>query len=324
VWDIEHPTTYDEDFQYVLTPVVRYSSAKTEAFRSVLVRGRLHNRQSSIDYPSTGDWSSRMRIETINTSDVSTIQTTPFPSSDPLAVIKLWKKVYKAGTGINTANNVYFELEYNVAHVTGFSGVRIYRRSNAGSNYGTITNNLAKYYNYGRWEYVDVTPGTNATTLANGNVLVNLRAPVDHQEFNPGYQVPTASASAQINLLSTVGQWAGSKKILRTLTGSGGNSTTLSSGWDYVVVVSTTSGTSTKCLRLPVIFGQLLTVPDLAQEMQFSAFDAFDAGYQRRLTPDVTNGSRAAISDANLLVNNLASATYTAPTPNRPVGGTII
>jgi hypothetical protein len=317
VWDIEHPTTYDEEYQYVLTPVVKYSGAKTEAFRSVLVRGRLHNRQSSIDYPSTGDWSSRMRIETINTSDVSTIQTTPFATTDPLAVIKLWRKIFKSGTSSRTANNVYFELEYNVAHVTGFTGVRIYRRSNSGGPYGNITNGTAKYYGYGRWEYVDVVPGTNATTLANGNVLVNLRGPIDHQEFNTAYQVPTAAAAAQAQLLFSVYNPASGKKILRNLNGSGGNSTTLSTGWDYVVVVSTTSGVSAKCLRLPVIVGVLPDVPDLPQEMDFSVFDDFDAGYQRRITPDASNGSRVAISNANLLIGTQATATYTAPTANR-------
>jgi hypothetical protein len=153
--------------------------------------------------------------------------------------------------------------------------------------------------------------------LANGNVLVNLRGPIDHQEFNTAYQVPTAAAAAQAQLLFSVYNPASGKKILRNLNGSGGNSTTLSTGWDYVVVVSTTSGVSAKCLRLPVIVGVLPDVPDLPQEMDFSVFDDFDAGYQRRLTPDASNGSRAAVSNANLLVNNSASATYTAPTPNR-------
>ena len=317
VYDIEHPTVYDEEYQYVLTPVVRYSSAKTEAFTSVLMRGRLHNRQTSLDYPSGGDWISRFRVENISTSDVSTIQTTPFATTDPLPSIKLWRKVFKAGTTDRTPNNVYFELEYNVSHVVGLTGVRIYRRSNTGGPYGTITNNFAKYYNYGRWEYVDVVPGTNATTLASGNVLVNLRGPIDHQEFNPSYQVPTASATAQAQLLFAVYNPASGKKILRDLNGSGGNSTTPSTGWDYVVVVSTTSGVSAQCVRLPVISGLSTTVPDLAQTRQFDAFDEFDAGYQRRITPDANNGSRASIANANLLTGTLSTRVYTAPTPNR-------
>ena len=320
VWQIRHPISYDVQYQFVLTPVVRYSSAKTEAFRSILQQGSIHNRQSALDYPSNGDWTSRMKMQTINTNEVSAIQTTPFPTSDPTAVVKLWRKVFKNGTTNNTPNNVYFELEYNVAHVVGLSGVRIYRRANTGSNYGTITNNAALYYGYGRWEYVDITPGTNATTLANGNVLVNLRGPVAHEEFNIAYEVPTASATAQANLLNTLGQWAAAtnKKILRTLSGSLGNSTTPSTGWDYVIVVTTTGGTSAECVRLPVIAGTASTsTTELPQTVPLETYDGFNAGYQRNITPNSSNGSRASVANANLLINNSATATYTAPTANR-------
>lgn len=319
IWQIRHPIQYDVEYQYVLTPVVRYSGAKTEAFRSVLARGSIHNRSSALNYPSNGDWTTILKTQTINTSDVSTIQTTPFPALDPVVSVKLWRKVFKVGTTNSSANNAYFELEYNASHITGLTGVRVYRRANLGSGYGTITNGTAKYYGYGRWEYVDVVPGTNATTLANGNVLVNLRAPVSHEEFNPSYQVPTAAPSSQVGLLWTLGQWAAStgKKILRPLNGSLGNTTTPSRGWDYVIVVSTSSGTSIKCLRLPVITGTLLTVPDLPQELDFGTFDGFDAGYQRNITPNANNGSRVSIANANLLINNSATATYIPPTANR-------
>jgi hypothetical protein len=319
IWQIRHPVNYDVEYQFVLTPIVRYSGAKTEAYRSILQQGKIHNRQSALDYPSNGDWTSRMKMQTINTSEVSTIQTTPFPTSDPIAVINLWRKVFKFNTTNNTPNNVYFELEYNVSHVVGLSGVRIYRRSNTGSGYGTITNNLAKYYNYGRWEYVDVVPGTNATTLASGNVLVNLRGPIGHEEFNSAYQVPTASATARANLLNALGQWAAvtNKKILRTLSGSLGNSTTPATGWDYVVVVSTSGGTSAQCVRLPVIAGTATTTTELPQTVPLVTYDGFDAGYQRNITPDTNNGSRASLANGNLLTTNSSSATYTAPTANR-------
>ncbi len=319
IWQIRHPISYDTEYQFILTPVVKYSGAKTEAFRSILQQGRIHNRQSALDYPSSGDWTSRMRMQTIDTSTVSELQTTPFPTSDPTAVVHLWRKVFKSGTTNNTPNNVYFELEYNVSHVVGLTGVRIYRRANTGSNYGTIANNAALYYGYGRWEYIDVVPGTNATTLGSGNVLVNLRGPVAHEEFNVAYEVPTASATARANLLNSLGQWAAvtNKKILRTLTGSQGSSTTPATGWDYVIVVSTSGGTSAKCVRLPVIAGTALSTTELPQTVPLVTYDGFNAGYQRNITPDTNNGSRASIANANLLTTNSASATYTAPTPNR-------
>jgi hypothetical protein len=55
----------------------------------------------------------------------------------------------------------------------------------------------------------------------------------------------------------------------------------------------------------------------LAQTRQFDAFDEFDAGYQRRITPDASDGSRASIANANLLTGTLSTRVYTAPTPNR-------
>lgn len=318
IYQIRHPIQYDVEYQYALTPVVRNSGAKTEAYRSILARGRIHNRTDALDYPSNGDWTSRLKTQSINTSDISDIQTTPFPTPDPVVVVKLWKKVFKSGLTNNTPNNVYFELEYNAAHIIGLTGVRVYRRASQ-SFVGNITNGLAKYYGLGRFEYVDVLPGTNATTLGNGNVLVNLRGPIAIDEFNPAYEIPNASVSARANLLSSLGQWAAvtNKKILRTLAGSLGNSTTPSTGWDYVIVASTSAGASAKCLRLPVIAGTLQTVPDLAQEVPLLTYDGYDAGYQRNITPDTNDGSRVAIANANLLTANRVTATYTAPTPNR-------
>lgn len=320
IWQIRHPIQYDQNYQYALTPVVRYSGAKTEAFRSILARGRIHNRTDALDYPANGDWTSKLLTSVINTSDISNIQTTPFPApASPVVSVRSWRKIFKSGLTNNTANNVYFELEYNASHIADLTDVRIYRRSSRLTNIGNITNGSAKYYGLGRWEYVDVVPGMNATTLANGNVLVNLRGPVSEEEFNPSYEVPTASASARANLLNQIGQWAPAtgKKILRTLSGSLGNSTTPSSGWDYVIVVTTTSGTSARCIRLPVIAGTSSTTSELAQELPLSTYDGFDAGYQRNITPNTNNGSRVAIANANLLFGLQATNIYTPPTPNR-------
>jgi hypothetical protein len=68
---------------------------------------------------------------------------------------------------------------------------------------------------------------------------------------------------------------------------------------------------------LPVIASILLTVPDLPLVVPLATYDGFDAGYQRNITPNTNNGSRASIANANLLTTNSATATYTAPTPNR-------
>lgn len=296
IWQFTVPVDALSTYQVVLTPVVRYNSVKTEARTSWIGKGLINpNDVDGGEYYLT-----KMNFKTIETATVGAIQASPFPTGAPRAVIKLWKKILTQGTSFASIPAfTYFELEYNVSHVVGFTGVRIYRRANQGSQ----NSSYAKYYGTGRWEYLDVVPGTNATTLANGNVLVNLRAPISYQEFNAYYEKVSG-----VTLLNTSAPWS-TKKILASPSAT---STTI--GYDYLIVVSTTEGASTVGMLLPPMYGTSTTTTSLPQEVELSTFDNYDAGYKRDLT-EGTDGSRVSVADSSLMVS--AATPYAKPTNQR-------
>jgi hypothetical protein len=169
----------------------------------------------------------------------------------------------------------------------------------------------------GRWEFVEIVPGTNATTLSNGNILVNLRAPILFEQFNPRFGI-TASDTV---LFWTLGQWGANRLIMQQLVGSGGNSTTPSTGWDYVLVARTSAGESADCVRLPVIFGTLRTTDNPVEILPRASFNNYTANYKRNITPG-TDGSVAAAADNILNISNTTTGVYVRPTANR--GGNIV
>jgi hypothetical protein len=315
-FSITVPTVYDQRRQYVLTPVVRVApGVRAESVFSVLQDGAIHNRQSSVDYPPTADWTSRLNTRNVPSQNIAELEAQPFPTTNPVPVVKLWNKVFKSGTTNISANNCYFELEYNVSHISGLTGVRLYRRSNTGNN--LTRTDITRHYGLGRWEFVEIVPGTNATTLSNGNILVNLRAPILFEQFNPRFGI-TASDTV---LFWTLGQWGANRLIMQQLVGSGGNSTTPASGWDYVLVARTSAGESADCVRLPVIFGTLRTTDNPVEILPRASFNNYTANYKRNITPG-TDGSVAAAADNILNISNTTTGVYVRPTANR--GGNIV
>ena len=317
-WSVQnHPVDYDQEVEYIVTPLVRYAGSRlVEANTSWHAKGLVHKRQTDLDYPRDGNWFQKLNFRTIESATIPEINATPYPSGNPKAMIKSWKRVDLqsiAYTG-GVASKHYFELEYNVDHVVGLTGVRIYRRANYGNNTSSST---ALHYGLGRWEYVDVIPGTNATTLANGNILVNLRAPTDYQEFNPRF---TGFPETQYNTLRNTGlqvyQYAG-KAVLAKVTATEATSTLPERGWDYIVVVSTTSGASTLGQRLSCIAtGNTQPSGLISTEVTVAEYDGYTANYLRNLTPGA-DGAVAAYTDNNVFIGTRLTNVYTAPTPIR-------
>jgi hypothetical protein len=310
IFQITHPTVYDQRRQYVLTPVVRVAPGqRAESVFSILAEGVIHNRSDSVDYPPTGDWTSRLSTRNVPSQNIPELEAEPFPTTNPVPVVKLWRKEFKSGTTNQTANNCYFELEYNVSHIVGLTGVRLYRRHNTGNN--LTRTDITLHYGLGRWEYIDIVPGTNAETLSNGNILINLRAPILFEQFNPLFGVRAGEP-----LFWTLGQWGVNRLILSSLTGSSGNSTTPASGWDYVLVASSTAGESAEGVRLPVIPGINRTTANPVEIVPLASFNNYTANYARNIAAG-TDGSVVAAADSVLNISNTVSAVYVRPTPYR-------
>jgi len=278
VWQITHPTGYDLDYQYVLTPVVNVAGVRTETTTSWLGRGAIHNRSTASDYPSNGNWLPRLSFNRIESNTIGTIQTTPLPTTNPKAFIQRWRIIAPNASFANNPNYSYYDLKLDVSHITDLNRVYIYRRHNVvvtGTGYST-------YFGIGRWEVLSINANSSSP------LDLKIRAPISYTRFNPYYGVPGRSDA----LLNTSGVWS-TKQVLAPV---------IMNQSDYFVVVQTTSGISPIGVMLPRAVG------NLPVEMPVANFNTTLNGYSRRLTDAI-----AAPADNTLLWGPSATNTYTNP-----------
>ena len=306
-WRINLPIDYDVEYQYVLVPLVRYPSGtlnKVNGSSAWIGQGAIHNRQSASDYPSTGNWFSKLNFRAIESNTIPGIEATPFTQTQPYVFVKSWKLIQtNNGTSNSTANFHYYELEFDKAHIANYDRLYVYRRT---ADYtANITGSLSKYYGIGRFERIAVVAGTNATTLANGNILVNLRIPTQFAEFNPYYP---ASASPPT---TTGGQTFIQGYMATNVWGA--NTTSFNNEFYLVVSSGATPAESAVGVRLPVIKGVPIQgeVASVETPSQFNVSDYNSTinNWQRRFSE-----YRNRLADANYRPNGGA---YTAPTVRR-------
>lgn len=310
-WRVNMPITYDQEYQYVISPLVRYPSgtlAKVIANQSWIGQGRIHNRTTATDYPSTGNWFTLLNFRTIESSTIPGIEATPFPVPDPYVAVRSWKLIQlDNGSTFHAAKN-YFELEFDKSHITNYDRLYVYRRVRTATGTATGT---ALYYGLGRWERLEVVQGTNATLLSNGNLLVNLRLGIDFVEYNPYFTgFPESGTNTLVQSL-----YATYKPVALATAYN-----------EFVLVVNSgsTPAESAKLVRLPIIRrialqGEVISVETPVVENR-SDYGGYAANYQRNLAVSAGNGSRASVANANLKVNGVNG--YTPPTARR--GGAIV
>jgi hypothetical protein len=289
--------------------LVRYPSgtlAKVVANSSWIGQGKIHNRTTATDYPSTGNWFSLLNFRSIESSTIPGIEATPFPGTDPYVSVRSWKLIQVNNGSSTGANFNYYELEFDKSTITSYSKLIVYRRARtiAGSWYSASP---GKYYGLGRFEQLEVIQGTNATLLANGNLLVNLRLPVSFSEYSASFTgFPETSTNTLVQ-----GIYATNKVLSQT------------NFWNEYIIVAFTASESPKVVRLPKItkialVGEVTSVDTPVVEDK-TLYAGFDAGYQRNLALSAANGSRASLT-ANL--KDVTGAAYAAPTARR--GGAIV
>ena len=291
VWQLRLPLTPFNDYQIILTPEVRYAGSRTESYQSWYGQGKF-------DTSYIGNMQNLFQFNLIDTAQISEIQNTPFPQVDPIVVIRPnWVKKITSGSGSYTALFKYYEVEYNASHISGLTGVRVYRRANSGLDRdGT---QQARHYGLGRWEYIDIVPGTNAEILPNGNVLVNLRFPISITEFSSNYTTANIGRPG-FALESAIPPWTTSKIVQEE-------------AHDIIFVASTSSGQSSRAIKIPVIVGAATTTTNLPTEVTVAQYNNYTAGFKRNITPG-SDGSRVNVT-SNLRVT--ATQNYTAPTQQR-------
>jgi hypothetical protein len=297
-------------YQIAVTPLVRYSGARTETYSSWYGEGRVYEVRDPVsgfpDATANNSYFTRMNWRTINTANI-TNGSIPLPPQDPKISVVRWQRIVNNSL-TPRVNNIYYQLEYSIAHITsGSPSVRLYRRSTT-LNPGTgQTGSTAKYYGLGRWEYVDITPGTNAQTLANGNIVVNLRCPIHATEFNSA-----TTAGVTTALENTIGAWGAGKKIIEDLS------------IEVIAVVTVSGSPSANAIRLPRITGTTVgtfTSPPPFAEVTTASLNNYDAGFKRNLTVG-SDGARAAVTGSTQWTgtSTAASNAYTAPSTNGGLG----
>jgi hypothetical protein len=276
IWQITHPTDYDGDYQYILTPVVVDGGVRKETTQSWLGRGAIHNRTTASDYPSNGNWLPRLSFSRIETNTVGVIQTTPLPTTDPKVYVNSFTRFAPSASFATNPNYSYFNLSVGLSHISNIVKLRIYRRHNV-----VITGLTggALYYGQGRWEFDDysVSSGSSGT--------FRLRAPISYTRFNPYATQP---------LLNTNGVWA-TKQVLAPV---------IQNQCDYFLVAYTGTGAgvpSSIGVMLPKVEG------NLAQEIPVANFNTQQTGYQRRLTDAVARAADSTllygVNSTNFYVN---------------------
>jgi hypothetical protein len=293
-------------YQIAITPLVRYSSARIETYTSWYGEGKVYEvRDTATGFPDATanlNYFTRMNWRTIDTANI-TNGSIPLPPQDPKISVIRWQRIVNNSL-TPRVNNIYYQLEYSIAHITtGSPSVRLYRRCTTTTPGAGIVGSTAKYYGLGRWEYVDITPGTNAQTLANGNVVVNLRCPIAPSEFNSQYLL-----SSGVTLENSNFAWGAGKKIIED------------QPIDVIAVVTVSGSPSTVAIRLPRITSSTVgtaTSPGPFNDVTTASLNNYDAGFKRNLTVG-TDGARVAITGSAQWTgtSTAASNAYVAPSTN--------
>lgn len=309
-WRVSLPIDFDQEYQYIAVPLVRYPSgtlSKAVARSGWIGQGLVHNRTTASNYPTNGNWFTALGMNTIQSAEITGIEGQAFTQVEPHVYVKSWRKVVK-GTANNTANNVYFELEFDAQHISNYDKLVVYRRYNNSTISGQA---VTRYWGTGRFERLEVVAGTNATTLANGNILVNLRAPTTHQEFNSQYP---SSASPPT---TTSGQ-----AFIQTVYNNGTNvwGALCDQYCEYYLVVrsGSTPAESAVAVKLPGISNSLVvgsySSPNMPQNVTVADYNTTINNWQRRLSE-----YRNSLANNNYKPNG---GTYTPPAVLR--GGAVV
>ena len=327
------PWEFDTQHEMIIVPIVTLPGGN-RGYSNVALRGvgYVHNRTTASDYPADTNWLPTWNFEQTTTQQALRLANQPFPAGSPTVSVR--DVVGITGPGWNYYNptrvaltnptrtrlNQYMRIRFNKPAIGNYVKTWIYRRvggfhtTTIGGGYAGIAH--AKYWGLGRWERIEVTDALYPPD-ANGIVTVNLRGPTHNEEFDRYYQVPGYNdATKPTNTYAN-----------RALTNYVHNGGGTGYGWkpgrvsywgfrwlnrdhypEILVIVETTSGLSDRAIRFVPDFrvsgtdapAEINLVPtDLPQIFDYSAYNAYDAGYQRNISE-----ARTPVALNNLQVEN--------------------
>jgi hypothetical protein len=291
------PFEYDVPYQVVIVPTVFYNGAVIESRFSFFGQGYIHYFQTRADWPGPGgNFIGGFNFQQIDTSIALGNLQTGFALPDPVAIVEKWtiNTINNNGNVVNGVIPYYYEVVFDVSHITSFNEAIIWRRLNGGVRTGS-----AKYWQIGRWEKITLT--TAFSGYSGGKFTVKLKLPISFYEFNSS---ATSTIATKLNAT-----WSGSIKPISA-----------PRGWEEFYIQIKAGGTiGSKAIRLPGYSpsGDVLDIkaklPPLSPVVfADSVNDAqYDAGWDRKTTDARTATNAAIISAPNIAFNTFG--TYFPP-----------
>ena len=300
---------YDQKYEMIITPQVSSGGTTVNANVSLFGAGYVHNRSSSTNYPTDGNWLQSWNVRQLDTNVALSTSNQTFPAADPVVSV-LSCDTFKSKDTTNyiyttsTEHQLveYVRLRFDKSNITGFQKAYIYRRFRSGEYTSAST---AKYYGLGgQWEVIEVTDATHPPS--GGITTVNLRGPISQTEFYPYYQVAGYESDPNYNNIKRpvpiINQ--GSKLPLETRVRN----------MEILIIVETTGATlSGKATHIDGInthnFNNNWLTPNRPEVVDWTKYNTeYDTGYFRRLDEARTNQA----------VGNLA-VQYNIPDATRPL-----
>lgn len=179
---IELEIDFDQQYEFVLTPLYANSGARSDSTESLFGTGYVHRAQTRDDYPSTGNWLQSFNFVDMKTSLALKTIDAAFPAPPtPIVDIVEWKLLSVKN---NFYINHYYKLTFDHRAISGFTQLNIYRRTYDPAAASFSITAQANFYGVGRWEKIDIT-----SVNASANTTVFLRPPLHFQEYNYNYVI---------------------------------------------------------------------------------------------------------------------------------------
>lgn len=294
----QEPVTFDRDYEYVIVPIVYYNRSKVEARQAWYGRGAIHGRLINGLVPNFFEL---LNFQLTDTDIALQRIKTEFEQIDPTVQVTNWRFRKVISGSLNNTNS-YYQVQFYHQHIDGYLDCTIYRRQRNVYLLGLSGN--AKYFGLGVWEKLVI---TDTNTDPNGVVTVNLRAPLAAINFN-------SNASATVAGTGTTGLYNALYYNYATSTWT----PLIEKGPivedDFLIVVRTSSGISTKGLLLPASgtlnLGNgtwdydIKNAKGIGETVDVADFNTQDVGWLRRLDeailPPATNTLRTRMSSTAL------------------------
>lgn len=287
---------YDQDYEFVLTPMYSNSGVRTDSTESLFGVGYVHRSQTREDYPTTGNWLQAWNFVPMKTTLALKTIDAAFPAPpNPIVDIVEWKLISPRSASNNVKN--YYRLKFNHHAISGFTQLNIYRRQfdpSAAFDQTSADNN----YGVGRWEKLEIT----SLESSPGSTTVNLRPPLWYREFNAYYTIGGSqplyygNGLAQNNI-SALGTQFIDEFLIVAVDGSGEADT----GW----LLLGNSG-------LPLVGEMDLLLSARPQEVTLSDYSDYNAAYYRNLDQAIT---AITIADTKYNYRQSYSAVVATDTP---------